>query len=325
MKLLTVTVPCYNSEAYMRRCVDSILSGGADVEVIIVDDGSTDGTAAIADEYAVRFPGGVRVVHQPNKGHGGAVNAGLEQADGLYFKVVDSDDCLDTTALARLLEGMKGLDNPADLIICNYVYDKHGKEKTIRYTGMFPENRVFTWEEARRSKPGRYLIMHAAVFRTALLRDCGLKLPEHTFYVDNLCVYKPLGYVQSLLYLNCDLYRYTIGRDNQSVGERTMLSRIDQQIAINKLMADIRHAPQNARHAEYLYRLLEIVTAVSSVMLIKGKNYSKKRELWNYIKSCAPGTYKKLRRGFLGFLVNLPIGFPAKLGYNISRALFKFN
>ena len=96
MKLLTIAVPCYNSEAYMRKCIESLLVGGEDVEILIVDDGSTkDRTPQIADEYAEKYPTIVRTIHQENKGHGGAVNTGIANATGLYFKVVDSDDWVD--------------------------------------------------------------------------------------------------------------------------------------------------------------------------------------------------------------------------------------
>ena len=88
MKILSFGVPCYNSEAYMKKCIDSLLVGGEDVEIIIVDDGSKDGTAAIADEYAAAYPEIIKVVYQENGGHGEAVNTGLKNASGLYYKVV---------------------------------------------------------------------------------------------------------------------------------------------------------------------------------------------------------------------------------------------
>ena len=92
MKLLSFAIPCYNSKDYMEHCIESILPGGDDVEIIIVDDGSKDETAAIADRYAAEYPDIVKAVHQENGGHGEAVNTGLKNATGKYFKVVDSDD-----------------------------------------------------------------------------------------------------------------------------------------------------------------------------------------------------------------------------------------
>ena len=93
-KILTIAVPCYNSEAYTEHCIDSLLKAGEDVEILIVDDGSTDGTAAIADRYEAEYPEIVRAIHKENGGHGSAVNTGLQEASGLYYKVVDSDDFL---------------------------------------------------------------------------------------------------------------------------------------------------------------------------------------------------------------------------------------
>ena len=83
MKVLSVVIPCYNSEAYMEKCIESILPGGKEVEILIVDDGSSDRTAEIADAYAEKYPEIVRAIHQPNGGHGAAVNTGLRHAPGM--------------------------------------------------------------------------------------------------------------------------------------------------------------------------------------------------------------------------------------------------
>ena len=107
MKLLSFAVPCYNSAAYMKKCIESLLIGGDDVEVIIVDDGSTDETAQIADEYADRYPAVVRAVHQENGGHGSAVNTGIEHASGLYFKVVDSDYWVKEEPYMQILDTLR--------------------------------------------------------------------------------------------------------------------------------------------------------------------------------------------------------------------------
>ena len=125
MKLLTFAIPCYNSESYMRHCIESILPGGEDVEILIVDDGSTkDNTAAIADEYQEKYPTIVRAIHQENGGHGEAVNAGIRNATGLYFKVVDSDDWVDLDAYRKILDKLReisGGDRVLDMFIANYV------------------------------------------------------------------------------------------------------------------------------------------------------------------------------------------------------------
>ena len=102
----------------MRRCIDSLLVGGEDVEILIINDGSTDKTGAIADEYEALYPNIVRAVHKENGGHGSGVNKGLDLAQGLYYKVVDSDDWLDKEAYLKLLAQLKAFENAfPDLII----------------------------------------------------------------------------------------------------------------------------------------------------------------------------------------------------------------
>ena len=90
MKLLSIAIPCYNSESYMEKCIDSLLAGGEDVEILVVNDGSSDRTAEIADSYERKYPTIVKAIHQENGGHGEAVNAGIRNATGLYFKGQDT-------------------------------------------------------------------------------------------------------------------------------------------------------------------------------------------------------------------------------------------
>ena len=132
MKLSSIAIPCYNSAAYMRKCIDSLLPGGEDVEIIIVNDGSKDETPEIAAEYKERFPGIVKVVNKENGGHGSAVNSGIEHATGLYYKVVDSDDWVNQEAYLKILDTLKGLlkdGKSIDMMISNFVYEKEGEKK----------------------------------------------------------------------------------------------------------------------------------------------------------------------------------------------------
>ena len=208
MKLLSVAIPSYNSEAYMRKCIESLLVGGEDVEILIVNDGSRDGTGAIADGYAARYPSIVKAIHKENGGHGSAVNAGLEHATGLYFKVVDSDDWVKESAYLKILEVLRDIttgESGLDMLISNFVYEKEGqkRKKVMSYRSAFPQDRVFTWDDVKFLLKGQYILMHSVIYRTQLLKDCGLVLPKHTFYVDNIFVYQPLPYVKTLYYFNC--------------------------------------------------------------------------------------------------------------------------
>lgn len=341
MKLLTITIPCYNSEGYMRKCVESLLTGGEDVEIIIVNDGSRDNTAVIADEYKEKYPSIVKVVHKENGGHGSAVNAGIENAEGLFFKVVDSDDWVKESDYKQILAKLKELaggEQTLDMLISNFVYEKEGekKNKVMRYHHALPENEMFTWSDVRYFLKGQYILMHSVIFRTKLLHDCGLKLPEHTFYVDNLFVFEPLPFVRNMYYLDVNFYRYYIGREGQSVNETIMISRIDQQITVNKRMIDYlvenkTRIKNNRKLRTYMTNYLEIITTVSSVLLIRGgteEHLQKKKELWNYIKQKDRGLYIKLRYGLLGNSMNLPGKGGRKIsveGYRICQRFFKFN
>ncbi len=341
MKLLTFTVPCFNSEGYLSKCVDSLLAGGDDVEIILVDDGSTDGTAAMADEYEKKYPSMVKAVHKENGGHGSAVNTGLEHATGLFFKVVDSDDWVKESAYRQILDILReqaGGEQALDMFISNFVYEKEGekKNKVMRYRHALPENRIFTWNEVRHFHKGQYILMHSVIFRTKLLKDCGLVLPEHTFYVDNLFVFEPLPFVRNMYYMDVNFYRYYIGREGQSVNENVMISRIDQQIRVNKRMVDYmsENVPKlkgSRKLRNYMINYLEIITTVSSIMLIRGgteEHLQKKKELWDYMKQKDRFLYGRLRYGILGNSMNLPGKGGRKIsveGYRICRRFFKFN
>ena len=124
VKLLSVAIPCYNSQDYMAHAIESLLPGGDQVEILVVDDGSKDRTAAIADEYEKRYPGIVRAIHKENGGHGDAVMTGLHNATGLYFKVVDSDDWADEEAYPKVLETLaKFADGDMiDMLVSNFIY-----------------------------------------------------------------------------------------------------------------------------------------------------------------------------------------------------------
>ena len=341
MKLLSIAVPSYNAAAYLDRCMASLLPGGEDVEILIVDDGSTDDTAAMADAYEKQYPTIVKAIHQKNGGHGAAVNTGIDHATGLYFKVVDSDDWLDEKAFPEVLAKLREFTDAGcqpDMVICNYIYDKEEHKKVVNYRVSLPANRLFTWREVGPFRPGHYILMHSAIFRTSLLQSSGMRLPEHCFYVDNICVFEPLVHVRNMVYLNKNLYHYYIGRSDQSVNEEVMTSRLDQQMRVNRIMVDYYTDPDNQRRIRaywqrrrYMYRYLEIITAISSVLAVnsgKPEHLKMKEELWDYIHKKNRGLYIRLRSGALGVSTNLP-GRGGRLltvsAYRIARHFFNFN
>ena len=313
------------------------------MEVLVVDDGSSDRTAEIADELEAKYPGIVRAVHQPNKGHGGAVNTGIENASGLYFKVVDSDDKVKASAFKTILDKLrenKDAEEKIDLLISNFVYDKEGQahKKVMEYRKVLPVNRMFSWDEAKRFRKGQYILMHSVIYRTQLLRECGLRLPEHCFYVDNIYVFNPMPSVKNLYYLDVNFYYYFIGRDDQSVNEEVMIGRLDQQSRVNRIMFDFfsdsiaeGRIKMKSPLYRYMYNYLEIITTITSVLAIISDDHQKiaiKDDLWEYLSEKDHELYLKLRRGIFGTVVHLPGRVGKRVvstGYGIARNIFGFN
>lgn len=338
MKLLTVAIPCYNSQDYMEHAVETALVGGEDVEILLIDDGSTDDTPQIADRLQEQYPTIVKVVHQKNGGHGCAVNTGLAKASGIYYKVLDSDDWFDRAAFLKALDVLRRFAEEGqgvDMLIANYVYEKPSlrKHKAIRYDGVFPEEKVFTWNDVKRFKVSQNILMHSVIYRTKVLRDCALELPKHTFYVDNIFVYDPLPSVKTMYYINVDLYRYFIGRDDQSVNEKVMMGRIDQQLKVTKIMIDAHDLTKikNKKLRDYMVKYLTMMMTVSSVFLIKEgseESLAKREELWAYLKAQNKAMYRMVNK----MALSKPMQFRGKAGrkivvwgYSLSQKIYGFN
>ena len=340
-KIITFAVPCYNSAAYMDHCIQTLLEGGDDIEIILVDDGSTkDDTPAICDRYAEQYPDIVRVIHQENGGHGEGVNQGIRNASGIYYKVVDSDDWLDVDALHKVLNKLREfakMERPVDMVIANYVYEhvEDNTRKVMGYTNVFPRDRIFTWNDIGRFRASQYLLMHSVIYRTKLLRKCGLELPKHTFYVDNIFVYQPLPYVKTMYYMDLDLYRYFIGRADQSVNEKVMVGRVDQQVRVTRLMIDAhdlrRVLTVQPKLGRYMRNYLAMMMTISSIFLIidgSPEALGKKTELWEYLRSVDVRLYHKLKYRAVSFVGNIPGYQGRKLSvglYRMARKIYKFN
>ncbi len=339
MKLISFTVPCYNSAAYMHICIDSLLTGGDRVEIIIIDDGSSDDTGAIADAYAAKYPDTIKVVHQENGGHGEGINQGLKHAQCPYFKVVDSDDWVNAVALQHVLNRLEALEESGgvDLVVCNYVYEHDDRSllSTIRYKNVFPENKVIGWEETGKFRPDQYLTLHSAIYRTEIIRQSGIVLPKHIFYEDNLFVYAPLPLTKKLLYLDEDLYRYLIGREGQSVSEQVMMKRCGHQIEIAQRIFDLHDLnvilKENPKLGRYMYHEACFMLVIATVFTRLNRTEESERQLksmWEHCYQSDPVMAKKMRRNLLNFATNLPGSLGRSLGlkgYWLAHKIVQFN
>ena len=340
MKILSVSIPCYNSASYMETCIKSLLPGGDDIEILIVDDGSTkDNTFEIAQSYEKQYPGIVRAIHQENAGHGGAVNTGIKEATGVFFKNIDSDDWADTDVLLKIIGILKDLESKGtkiDLFLANYVFDREDSDKktVMRFKGAFPKGRPFTWDEVGHMCQSQFIMMHTIIYRREVLLASRTELPKHAYYVDNIYAFRPLPYTKTIYYLDEALYHYRIGRADQSVNVQVQLKNIDQQIMVDKLITDYYvNRPQglSPRLEKYLIAFVKLMYCATSAILLVGntsEHLAKKEDLWNYLKQADPVAYKKVRRSFIGRWMNIPTALGRKisvLGYKISRKIFAFN
>ena len=338
MKALSIVIPAYNAESYLEKCVNSVLKGSKDIEVIIVNDGSKDDTGIIANQLMHDHPDIIKAIHQENSGHGGALNTGIANATGHYIKIIDSDDWVDSSVLREIVETLRSLicnDNKVDMFLSNFVYDKVGvtDKKVMHYRKILPKEEVFSWNRVKKFPVNRYILMHSVIYRLDVLKECELRLPENTYYVDNLYVYLPLPFVKSMYYIDLCLYHYFIGRDDQSVNEKNMIKNIEQQLKVNRLMiesVDLQNIDvKNLR--KYMKHYLMIVTSVTSVVLCKASTFEameKRRRFWQFIKNHDVLLYLKMRFSILGTIVTMPGRsgrFIIILAYKMAKRRIGFN
>lgn len=333
MKYISFVVPCYNSEDYMEKCIDSLLIGKDDVEIIIVDDGSTDKTGKIADRYQKKYPSIVKAIHQPNGGHGEGINTGLKHATGKYFKVVDSDDWVDKKAYKEILKKVKKID--ADLIVMNYVYTyTDGREnQTINFSNVFKNNEVIGWDQIGRFKATQYLSLHSMMYKKSVLDEAKIKLPKHVFYEDNLFIYLPLPYTKSIYYLDVDFYQYFIGRADQSVQEPQLIKRSSHQVLVTKEICNKYDLDtiENKKLRKLMYRECVFVMTIGVIFSRLAYNEEGEKqflELWDSIKESNPKLYKRMKHFTMASMVSFKGNFGRFLsikGYRLAHKLVKFN
>lgn len=330
MKFITFAIPSYNSEAFLHNAIDSLLIVGEDAEIIIINDGSKDNTLKIALEYQKKYPKIVKVIDKENGGHGSGVNKGLENATGLYYKVVDSDDWLDHENIITFIETIKKHykeEKSPDLYLNDFIYE-HVEDNTTfvrSYQENFPTNKIFNWNETKKKfKYSKTILMHAMVFKTSVLKESKVLLPEHTFYVDNIFAYTPLMYTKTIYYQPIVLYHYYIGRADQSIQLNNIVDSYAQQQRVMNIILneftyeEIMSKPKGLRN--YMKHFLSAIMIITQ-MFTTGKSSSERRKslkkLWKDLKQNDKKLYRFLRYRSYNTLVNF---LPWKLrGYVMMK------
>ena len=240
MKILTIVVPTYNMEKYLSRCLDSMLENNSrkeSIEILVVNDGSKDSSLTIAKEYEKKYVGIVIAIDKENGNYGSCINRGLKEAKGKYFRILDADDTFHIGALEKVLDSLSSSEEDMIVTRYSYLYDLTGKEEPITPNGIQYDK---MYKEFDFSGNGNDVIlsMHAVTYKTALLRDIGLKLDEGVSYTDLEYIYFPLKAVNSLKFLDIDLYEYHIGREGQTVDPKSQAKSINSFLTVTKRLVD---------------------------------------------------------------------------------------
>lgn len=224
-KVLTIAVAAYNVAPYIAQCLDSFVDEKLlpALDIVVIDDGSTDATARIVRKYIKRFPESFRLVSQENGGYGAAVNHALALAQGEYFKTVDGDDWVDTKELLTVVCYLMDNRERSDVVVTDYCWVRHRDGKEIRRIKTdFAQKQyqhIYSFDEIADKV---YLNMHAVTIRTALLQSHNIQLDEHCFYVDAQYVLRPVPYIETVVFLPGIVYQYRLGTDGQSMNLESM-------------------------------------------------------------------------------------------------------
>lgn len=221
-KILSVVIPSYNTEKYIDDCLPTFLDDSINdlIEILIVNDGSKDNTLLKARYYESKFPGTIRVIDKPNGGHGSTINRGIQEATGLYFKVVDGDDWVDTANFIKYVQYLSE-NSENDLVVCPYVTvdETTLEKKVINDFKYFKEGGVdvdYFYSHVNA------VCMHSITYKTNKLRDNNIELDEHMFYVDQEYNLYPLAFINTISYVNIPVYQYRVASATQSMNKKNM-------------------------------------------------------------------------------------------------------
>jgi glycosyltransferase involved in cell wall biosynthesis len=254
-KLLTIVIPAYNSEAYLNRCLDSLIVPEImdEVQVLIINDGSTDRTSEIAHEYQSRYPNTFVAIDKENGNYGSCMNIGLKMAEGKYFRTLDSDDWYDRDGYIFFIEELKKTE--ADMLVCTKKEVKGQSEiievfddTLVCYQDLIVSDDILMNDTI-------HLFVGNISFKTNILRASNLKWSEHVFYTDTEYVFFPLGFVKTIRLIPKPVYVYKTDNEGQSMSyvniQRNFNSffTVAEKILNNYNTINSDHLPRTKRKA----------------------------------------------------------------------------
>ncbi len=232
-KILTITVPSYNAQKYLKKCLDSFKQDEIidDIEIIIVNDGSTDATAEIAETYVGEYPDTYKLINKENGGHGSGINAGIQNATGKYFKVVDADDWVNETEFVGFVKMLRDIDS--DIVSSDFLCIEDETYKELRHIPATDDEARYGHEyDMSEVKLDRVVKMHNLTVKTGILKGHYRPIDEHCFYVDEEYITYPIPYVNTIYFDKRSLYMYRLGRAGQSMNWDSMARNKDMHLKV---------------------------------------------------------------------------------------------
>lgn len=320
-KILSVAVPSYNVEKYLHKCLDSFADDRLKekLEVLIVNDGSTDNTEKIALEYVRRYPEIFRLINKKNGGHGSAVNTGIDHAKGKYFRIVDGDDWVLTDNLAKLLYILQNTD--VDIVIDEKreVHMINGATNFAPLPDDLEKNKVYRFKDiCSRKDITPYIILHTMSVRTELLKSNHIHLLEHIFYVDYEYILKTTCKTETIMFVNLEIYQYLVGNVNQSVDSQNYVKRYaHHDKVVKEMLRFTSNSEFDSEIMEYLNRRVSLVIHTHyKIALIFDMNrrqgYNRAKQFRDYLKKCYPEFEKRTRKRYYETVVLHFLGINAQ-------------
>lgn len=297
-KVLTISVASYNTENYIRKTMDSFIIPEImrKIEVLIINDGSSDSTLKIAREYESKYPDTFRAIDKKNGGYGSTINKAIEIAQGRYIKTIDGDDWVDKVGLIALIEFLE--NTSADVVVTNFarVNDKNGKVTPTTF--KFPvEGQELPFDDMYQ---GQELYMQALSIKVDLFRNNKIKITHHCFYTDIEYILYPCPFMKTIAYLNASVYMYRIAVNEQSMSINGKRKHIDEQkMILTNVIGYYKDMIEKDMLSEGQKRYFDVIlsnmvkshiTAILSLQRSK-ENYEKMIEFNASIKSTIPGIF----------------------------------
>jgi len=302
-KILTLVIPTYNMQDYLPECLESLIveeDSLALLEVLIIIDGATDNSAQIGQGYAERYPNTFRVILKENGNYGSCVNRGIEEAQGKYIKILDADDKFETKNFTQFIKQIQDID--VDMIVSDYAGWNISKNHIDYFKYNLPYPNTFTVNELEFTTEVP-LMMHAAAYRTSMLREMNYKQSEGISYTDQEWIFMPVTQVKSIWYFPYTLYIYRMGRAGQTVDINVWIHHANEEIFGLKKMTqfykDIKDKSNDAILKFLDYRLKFRTNAIYNHIFIRSFNAvddTLVKDLEQYIQTNLPAEYMQLEK-----------------------------